>query len=235
MSIVFGTPGRRVQLVHLRTDVHAERELKSQQSLRRLEARGIDYVERVNPRATAIPEAMLAFCRRPDHISPDGKPGFELVTPAAWGCYAAHRDALAQLADTADYTIICECDTGISVPISEFCWILDEAIERIERDDAYLVNLGPDLDRMAPQEEHYYDDLFVNAWYQIPLNAYVVPNRRRDWYQARIRDSEWDSADMWLNHVFCHHRQLRLRTYRRFVDFFSGPSLIDDFVKQGNL
>jgi GR25 family glycosyltransferase involved in LPS biosynthesis len=215
----------------MRTDVTAPREVASQASLCTLTASGVQYTERVSRKTERIPEEARAFCRRPLDIAPDGQPGYMRITPPAWGCYKAHRDALAALSDAYDYTLICECDANLAVPVAEFCWIMDEAIARMVQGNVYAVNLGPDVSISLPHEEAPYGELFVNAWYQIPLNGYLVPNRAKEWYRQRIQDSEWDSADMWMNHMFYHHREVRLRTLRRFIGFFPGPSLIDNDIK----
>jgi GR25 family glycosyltransferase involved in LPS biosynthesis len=235
MPIVFGTPTRRVQLIHLRTDISAAREIESATSLQQLTVRGIDYVERINPRSTHIPASVRSFCRRPADIVDSNTPGYMKITPAAWGCYAAHRDALYALSSDHDYTLICECDAGLAVPLSEFCWIVEEAIQRMERDPVYFVNLTIHPSSIVEEEELPYDDLFTHSWYQILTTGYLVPNHRRDWFWARIRDSEWDSADMWYNHVFCHHREMRLRARKRYIGFFSGTSLIDNSIVAGTL
>ena len=221
----------KIQAIHLRTRVSDSREVFSKISLEQLKNYGIDYTEHVNQIYTKSPPK--DFCRRPADI--ESKPGiFEKglgpMKGAHYGCYLAHRQAIESIDENYDYTLIFEADAILAVGYEDFFWKLNKCIQRLEMDDVYYIGMSNNPSA-AECDVRNVDNDFCEKWNQILAHAYLIPNKRKTWYLERIKDSEWDSADLWFNHIFCHHREKRYTYREELFKQASGLSIIDETVK----
>lgn len=224
----------RIQIKHLMTKPNDLRERVSQTSLKQLERYGMVYEPIVNEPYRMIPPK--EFCRRPEHISPDNKPG-ELhpgaglgwITGGHYGCYMAHRGALETIDEVNfDYTLIFEADAFIYTGLEEFVNIVHKACFISERDNVPYIGLANNPSRSKEQ----IDELFSKTAHNQDLaHAYLIPNREKDWYLERIKDCEWDAADLWYNHVFYHHSRPRYTTNKMYSNQAEGYSLLDNQFK----
>jgi len=220
----------RIQAIHLRTRVNDFREVFSKLSLGQLKNYGIDYVEHVNQIYTKIPPK--DFCRRPLDIARNTGVFARNLGPingAAYGCFLAHLQAIESIDENYDYTLIFEADALLDTGYEDFFWKLNKCIRRAEMDDVYFIGLANNLSH--PQLEKNIDNEFDEKWHQSLAHAYLIPNKRKAWYLERIKDSEWDTADLWFNHVFCHHREKRYTYREELFKQASGLSIIDEIVK----
>ena len=220
----------RIQAVHLRTRINDSREVFSKISLEQLKNYGIDYTEHVNQIYTKSPPK--DFCRRPADIeSKTGifEKGLGPMKGAHYGCYLAHRQAIESIDENYDYTLIFEADAILAVGYEDFFWKLNKCIQRLEMDDVYFIGLANNSG--YAQCDIKIDNEFHEKWHQDLAHAYLIPNKRKTWYLERIKDSEWDSADLWFNHIFCHHREKRYTYREELFKQASGLSIIDEIVK----
>ncbi len=220
----------RIQAIHLRTRINDSREVFSKISLEQLKNYGIDYTEHVNQIYTKSPPK--DFCRRPSDIESKtgifGK-GLGPIKGAHYGCYLAHRQAIESIDENYDYTLIFEADAILAVGYEDFFWKLNKCIQRLEMDDVYFIGLANNSG--YAQCDIKIDNEFHEKWHQDLAHAYLIPNKRKTWYLERIKDSEWDSADLWFNHIFCHHREKRYIYREELFKQASGLSIIDEIVK----
>jgi len=226
----------RIQIRHLLTTPYNEREKFSMKSIKQLEEYGIDYVPIVNEVYKGFPPA--EHCRRPEHLSKTNEPG-ELypgaglgwITGRHYGCYLAHKTAVENLNRDYDYTLVFEADAYISTPIEKFVDIVYKACEIVEKDDVYYISF-------ANNPSWSIDNVDVNfsrtAHNQDLAHAYMVRNSDREWWNDRIKDSEWDAGDLWFNHIFFHHPQLRYTTNKAYSKQLDGYSLLDETIKTWN-
>ena len=220
----------RIQAIHLRTRVNDSREVFSKISLEQLKNYGIDYTEHVNQIYTKSPPK--DFCRRPADIeSKTGifEKGLGAIKSAHYGCYLAHRQAIEAIDEKYDYTLIFEADAILTTGYEDFFWKLNNCIRRLEMDDVYFIGLANNSG-YAPCDIKI-DNEFHEKWHQNLAHAYLIPNKRKTWYLERIKDSEWDSADLWFNHIFCHHREKRYTYMEELFKQASGLSIIDEIVR----
>ena len=220
----------RIQAIHLRTRINDSREVFSKISLEQLKNYGIDYTEHVNQIYTKSPPK--DFCRRPADIeSKTGifEKGLGPMKGAHYGCYLAHRQAIESIDENYDYTLIFEADAILAVGYEDFFWKLNKCIQRLEMDDVYFIGLANNSG--YAQCDIKIDNEFHEKWHQDLAHAYLIPNKRKTWYLERIKDSEWDSADLWFNHIFCHHREKRYTYREELFKQASGLSIIDEVVK----
>jgi SAM-dependent methyltransferase len=220
----------RIQIKHLMTRPNDLREMVSQASLKQLEKYGMVYEPIVNKPYTDFPPK--EFCRRPEHLSPDNKPGelypgagLGYITGPHYGCYMAHRGALETMNEYKfDYTLIFEADAFIYTGLEEFVDIVHKACFISERDDVTYISFADNPSRTKDKV----DDLFSKTAHNQDLaHAYLIPNRKKQWWMDRIKDCEWDVADLWYNHVFYHHPEKRYTTNKVYSKQAEGFSLLD--------
>jgi len=95
--------------------------------------------------------------------------------------------------------------------------------------DVYYLSLSnnPSL------EKEKVNDYFSNTGYHQTLaHAYIVKNKDKKWWLDRLNDCGWDSADLWLNHVFKNHPKLRYTTNKSYSSQGPGYSLLDEVEKK---
>jgi hypothetical protein len=227
----------RIQIKHLLSVPNDMREIVSKSSIEQLKKYGISYEQHINTPYDGM--APYEHCRRPGHISKDNipgeirdSPGLGMITGRHYGCYLAHINALKSIDDeNYDYTLIFESDAYIYTGLHEFVDIINKACFISERDDVYYISLS---NNQSSLDKIRIDSLFSNAPHQTLAHAYLIPNRTKSWWMDRIVDSEWDVADLWYNHVFCHHPKNRYTTNKIYCMQSDGISLLDNNFKKWN-
>lgn len=222
----------RIQIKHLLTRPTDAREQFSIQSIRRLSDYGMDYQPIVNTIFDG--EAPKEHCRRPEDIADVAmpiphKPGLGTLTGRHYGCYLAHRGGIESMDDSKyDYTVIFEADAYLTVDPEEFVNMLYAACAVFDRDGIYFVSFANN----SSGEMSVVDSMFTKtAHYQDLAHCYMISNKHKQWWLDRINDCEWDSGDLWLNHIFCHHPQLRYTTNKVYSKQADGLSLLDGVQK----
>jgi glycosyltransferase involved in cell wall biosynthesis len=219
----------RIQAVHLLTKPEHIRERVSVASMNQLSNYGINYIQIVNKPYTDLPPR--EHCRRPDHISMEVKTlGYMLgtITPGHYGCYLAHTDALKNMTDEYDYTLILEADAFLYVGMEEFLDVLYKACFMFEKTDVRHITFSDNPTRHKTP----IDDTFVQTGYdQDYAHCYLVANKHKDWWMEQIRDVKWDSADLWYNDVFYFTKKPRWTTHKVYSRQAEGYSLIDRKLK----
>ena len=219
----------KIQIKHLMTRPNDLRERVSSESLKQLERFGMVYEPIVNTPYKDIPPS--EHCRRPEHISPTNTPG-ELYTGAGlgwitgghYGCYMAHRFALETMNSEFDYTLIFEADAYIYTGLEEFVDIVHKACFISERDNVPYISFADNPSRSKQKIDELFSQTASN---QDLAHAYLIPNRTKQWWMDRIKDCEWDVADLWYNHVFYHHPEKRYTTNKVYSKQAEGFSLLD--------
>ena len=219
----------KIQIKHLMTRPNDLRERVSSESLKQLERFGMVYEPIVNTPYKDIPPS--EHCRRPEHISPTNTPG-ELypgaglgwITGGHYGCYMAHRFALETMNPEFDYTLIFEADAYIYTGLEEFVDIVHKACFISERDNVPYISFADNPSRSKQKIDELFSQTASN---QDLAHAYLIPNRTKQWWMDRIKDCEWDVADLWYNHVFHHYPEKRYTTNKVYSKQAEGFSLLD--------
>jgi hypothetical protein len=226
-------PTPKIQIKHLLTTPYGSRERLSIKSIRQLESYGMDYVPIVNEVYKEF--APKEHCRRPDHISPTNEPG-ELwpgaglgrITGKHYGCYLAHKTAVENLNRDYDYTLVFEADAYIYTNVDDFVDIVYKACEIAESDNVYFLSFANNPSQYKEQINEHFSKTGHN---QDLAHAYLVRNKNRQWWNDRIKDCEWDVGDLWFNHIFYHHKELRYTTNKLYSNQAEGYSLLDNTIK----
>ena len=221
----------RIQIIHMMTKPDDVREQISANSLKQLQRLGFDYKAMVNKVYDGLPPK--EFCRRPNDISESpifkGDQGIGNITGRHYGCYLAHINALKEIdTENYDYTLIFEADAFIYSNLRDFVDIVYKACFISERDDVPYISFAnnPSWKRWDVDSNFARTD-FNQDW----AHAYLIPNREKGWYMDRIKDCEWDVADLWYNHVFYNHKRPRYTTHYRYSKQAEGLSLLDNTNK----
>lgn len=226
-------PTPKIQIKHLLTTPYGTRERLSMKSIRQLESYGMDYVPIVNEVYKDF--APKEHCRRPDHLSPTNEPG-ELwpgaglgwITGKHYGCYLAHKTAVENLNRDYDYTLVFEADAYIYTSVDDFVDIVYKACEIVESDNVYFLSFANNPSQYKEQINEHFCKTGHN---QDLAHAYLVRNKDRQWWNDRIKDCEWDVGDLWFNHIFYHHKELRYTTNKLYSNQAEGYSLLDNTIK----
>jgi glycosyltransferase involved in cell wall biosynthesis len=226
-------PTPKIQIKHLLTTPYGTRERLSMKSIRQLESYGMDYVPIVNEVYKEF--APKEHCRRPDHLSPTNEPG-ELwpgaglgwITGKHYGCYLAHKTAVENLNRDYDYTLVFEADAYIYTNVDDFVDIVYKACEIAESNNVYFLSFADNPSQYKEQVNEHFSKTGHN---QDLAHAYLVRNKDREWWNDRIKDCEWDVGDLWFNHIFYHHKELRYTTNKLYSNQAEGYSLLDNTIK----
>ena len=127
-----------------------------------------------------------------------------------------------------DYTLIFEADGYLNVPVDEFVDIVYKACYIAEKNNVYYIGLA---DNSSSYKEKINEDFSKTGHNQDLAHCYLVRNSDRNWWNARIKDCEWDVGDLWFNHIFYHHDQHRYTTNKIYSKQFEGYSLLDEKIK----
>jgi len=223
-----GKNRRKIQAIHLLTNISESREKKSVEYISKLSDYGVNYKQQFNKIYDELPPT--EFCNRPNDISEKNESignGYGKLTGRHYGCYLAHINAIKNIDDEYDYTLIFEGDANIETSYEEFLDMVESCCKQSELDDVYFFGLS---NNFSPQETSV-NDMFNNTITQNLAHAYLIPNRHKKWYLERISDVPWDVADIWLNEVFLRHNKNRYATKKCYSSQLSGPSLIDNVFK----
>ena len=221
----------RIQIIHMMTRPDDVREMISQKSLKQLQRLGFDYKPMVNKVYEGLPPK--EFCRRPDDISDKpifkGDQGIGNITGRHYGCYLAHTNTLKEIdTENYDYTLIFEADAFIYSNLRDFVDIVYKACFISERDDVpYIAFANNPSWKRWDIDSNFAKTDYNQDW----AHAYLIPNRDKQWYMDRIKDCEWDVADLWYNHVFYNHKRLRYTTHYPYSKQAEGVSLLDNTNK----
>jgi hypothetical protein len=226
-------PTPKIQIKHLLTTPYGTRERLSMKSIRQLESYGMDYVPIVNEVYKDF--APKEHCRRPDHLSPTNEPG-ELwpgaglgwITGKHYGCYLAHKTAVENLNRDYDYTLVFEADAYIYTNVDDFVDIVYKACEIAESNNVYFLSFANNPSQYKEQVDEHFSKTGHN---QDLAHAYLIRNKDREWWNDRIKDCEWDVGDLWFNHIFYHHKELRYTTNKLYSNQAEGYSLLDNTIK----
>lgn len=223
----------RIQIKHMLNRPTDLREIVSVESIKQLQRYGFDY--QVINNGIYDGSAPREFCRRPEavNIRPgETEPGLGWLTGRHYGCYLSHTRTISSMDDkNFDYTIIFEGDAFLSVGVEEFANMIYKACFISERDNVYYIGLSKNTSIGYEKIDDMFDK---TAHTQDLAHAYMIPNRTKQWWLDRVKDCEWDVMDLWFNHAFCHHPQIRYRTSKVYSKQCDGFSLLDLVEKKWN-
>lgn len=181
-------------ILHILTDIDAEREVKSMQSLTKLSDFGYNYVPIISKRYTEYPPK--ESCKYPEKISlePNGK-----LTPAHYGCYLGHKKAFEKgLEINSEYMLIFECDAVIDISYENFLKKIEFAMAKIKKDDLLLFSFGfHNHSNIINKKEDYW---IVNAIYG--AHAYLIPKKSYSIIKNIYDKEKWNVADLFFNDNF---------------------------------
>lgn len=182
----------KINACHLLTDVFAEREMKSIRTISKLKDYSINYKMCLNkPYKELPPKDTCAFPEIVD-INPGGK-----LTPAHYGCYLAHKNALIQSINenNSDFTMIFECDCGIKVSLEQFVQKIHLACN--------ILNDNKELTMFSFVHHHNesileYKSNYIVISEFIGAHAYLIPKRSYKFFEELYEKTPWNVTDLFF-------------------------------------
>ena len=174
--------------MHMITDIDTDREVDSMISLTKLENYGIEYIPCVNRRYTELPPKDT--CMYPERIS--NKPG-NTVTPAHYGCYLAHKNAVLDgVNKNSDYILVFECDAIIDVSYDEFIEKLNLSCKILNDTDLLMFSFGfhNNSNIIEKQKDHWIVNKFYGA------HAYLIPKKSYKIFVDLFENEKWNVTDL---------------------------------------
>ena len=188
-----------VKIIQVSSEPEKDREIKSYDSLSKLEYR---YIRITNPRYMEYPPTYNVFDNHVDWIIGVTKPdpnkfGF---TSGHYGAWQGHMSAILASFVDKDYTLICECDCLLNVDEQFFRDRVDEAISALEKTNYKIVRFE------APNHQVEFGNKVSDNIYECNLmtlgHCYMIHSKDRDFYLNRIDNVGWHTPDWWLNFAF---------------------------------
>lgn len=215
----------KIRLVHLLTDISAEREKASIASLSPLADHGIEYVQHINE----IYRGDGHIENRPIYTGNHG--------PGHYGLFQSFKKAIEQeFAEDIDGIIICECDCIITIPHSTFAEMAREAVTVCREHLINYVSFGSHSSAdgivWSPVIEDHpnYRSFFLTDKI-IMTHCIMFPRHSREYLLRQLGTGTWDGLDIWLNWAFRTATQLppkRFAVSRETVTYqHEGMSIIE--------
>ncbi len=189
----------KVKIVQVSTDLNAEREIKSYESLSKL---GFRYIRIINQRYNEYPPTHNVFDGRTDWIVGITKPDPNQwgLTSGHYGAWQGHISAILSSFVDDDYTLICECDCLINVEKEEFINRVQEAIELMNSSNYKIVRFE------SPNFQVQFSNKVSENLYESNImtlgHCYMINSKHMDFWLDRIKNVGWHTPDWWLNFAF---------------------------------
>lgn len=183
-------PSLKIKAVHLLTKPTDERELKSVESIKKIEKFDIEYKQNINDPYTDIPP--IDNCSRPDKIS--NYPGDLKLGPGHYGSYLAHKNAiLNEWADDLDILLILECDAILTKPVEEFVNKIKEIYYECEKYKIPIFSFGPKYINS--------DSINMGSYYltslMFEMHCYIITKSNYNYVKDKLNTTPWDVFDIW--------------------------------------
>lgn len=197
-----------IKILHLLSKPNTEREQRSQESIQQLNSfDGFKYVKIINPIHTSLPPK--ENCLRPDEVQME--PGYYKLTPAHYGNYLSHKDAILNYWDTdTDAVLIFECDAVINTDLNNFVQKIKQAYEINKQEDLLIWTFGPNYGFNETVKEDY---IIISRF--VECHAYMILKEKKDMFKQLFSKVKWDVIDLFFIHY--------LKDYKKGV--FKGDPL----------
>lgn len=197
-----------------------EREVRSVNSISRLESEFVSYKRIINAPYEGLPPCDT--CSRPHDISLE--PGPKRLTGRHYGNYKSNTDAILDcVPEENTIYLFFECDAVLNDEPDFFIDKVKEADEISRKYGYNFFSFGTVRSIDREYDNHYSSTFFIES------HAYLIPFEKLEYIQDMIRRTTWDTFDYWVtydikNHVIGYFKEpIALQA--------KGVSLIDKFEK----
>ena len=230
----------QISAVHLQTndDRVRDKEQKSRESLRGLDAFGLKYTLVTNKVYTKKPP--VENCARPQYVT-DGKAtsiaeykhGESYLTPAHYGCFLSFKDAVLNHWQEGEFLLILEGDCLLETSVREFTNTIFKACTLMKKRDIGYFSFGDDktLDKgwkQSPVIEKISDiDWAYVTNHIIGIQSIMFSPMVRNDVQKAFSENPWLETDAFINNLLIeNHIKMALLTDRMTTQV-DGFSLLD--------
>lgn len=214
----------KIHLIQISSNPQDPKEIKSYNDLQKL---NVDYIRHINPNFTELPPSNLAFGDIND-IKMTKKYNEWGLTPAHYGCFKSHSQAIASAMCKDNPTIICENDVQI----------LDYELmnKKIQIGAEYMLENKYKILRLETptfrneKNRGCYNQLTNDLWESnrmIGAYCYMVNPNEKLWWLETILKKGWHAWDIFLNYTFQSEHLPMLSFKEELTYFYEGGSIID--------
>ncbi len=218
----------KIKIVHMLVDIEGEREKESIRHLEKLSKHANwTYVQMVNPLYKNLPPKET--CARPNDVQV--KSGEYKLTPAHYGNFSAHRDAINEhLNEEFDAVLFCECDAVFIKPVHEVHKAIMDRLDDINQYDLYYMSFG----KRIPDWNHEDHAYFGITDRMSEAHCYLISTdkKRKTYFRKKLKDTKWDTYDLWLNNNIFPDKKCGIVKTPISIQC-SGESYLDNSFKDG--
>jgi len=219
----------RIKLVHILTEIDAQREIASVESVSGVSEYGVDYIKQVNTRYKGD------GWKNTPAIS---QSQFTNHGPGHFGAFQSFKKAIIDnFTPDVDALVLCECDCIIETSLDFFVKKLSDGIDFCNRYQIEYLSLGSRfvngfLQSPVIEEIESYPDFYVTNKI-ILAHCLVLPQRSRQFLLEALNKYSWDSPDIWFNEVYWREGRSKFGIIKeRLARQHEGLSLIDNVWKE---
>jgi hypothetical protein len=215
----------RAKLVHIVSELEAEIEKKSIDSVSKLASKNLEYTIHLNPLTKEFDSNRL-----PLETNPNLKPGH-------FGCFEAFRKAIVEdFGEDFDFLIVCERDCVLERSPEEILDLLQKTYRVMKRENIYYFSFGDtaDLEFKYPQSDRIRDleDFAFVTDKIIGLQFIIFSKESKKFTKQMFEEKRWYGMDIWLNIVFNENSLPMGILNERVTTQLDGYSLIDQMDKK---
>ena len=188
----------KIKLAHILTDLSAEREIASVESLSVLSNFGIQYIQQIN-----IPykgEDWKSIKNWANDIYPHHGPGH-------YGAFQSFKKAILEnFTSDIDGLILCECDCVLSVDPLVFSEQVKKAEMFCKDKELSLYSFGSSsINDVVHSPAHEFDPKYSHSYVTdkiVCAHCIFLPASEREFLREEISYRPWETPDVWFNMVF---------------------------------
>jgi len=221
---------KNLKLVHILTDISAERERVSISHLKDVSNHGIEYIQQINIPYTG--DEYLSIIPITGGDPKNYKPGH-------WGAFQSFKKAvLNNFTDDIDGLILCECDCILDITPEMFCQLAHRASEFCEKHQIKYFSFGDTTVGGTLQSYPHGEPDTEYPEFQITTkiilaHCVLLPRHARDYFLRAYQEFSWESPDVWLNEAVWRTGVSSHAIMKKPVAFqHPGFSLIDNTWKE---
>jgi hypothetical protein len=219
---------KKLKLVHILTDISAERESVSISHLERVSNHGIEYIQQIN-----IPYTGDEYLS----ITPITGGDPNNYKPGHWGAFQSFKKAvLDNFTEDIDGLILCECDCILDISAEEFSLLAERASQFCEKHTIKYLSFGDTTVCGTLQSYPHGDDEeypeFQITTKVVLAHCVLLSKNSRDYFLRAYEEFSWESPDIWFNEAIWRSGVSSHAIIKKPVAFqHAGFSLIDQMWK----
>lgn len=219
---------KKLKLVHILTDISAEREISSINQLMNITEYGIEYTQRINEIYDGDDWS------KTNPLSGSDISGY---SRGHYGAFQSTKSAfLEEFTEDLDALVICECDCILSIELEDFAKIINRGVDFCNKHSIKYMSLGDthvrgELQSIAYELDDEFEEFQITTKV-ILTHCIIIPRHALDYFTYAFNNFSWDTTDVWFNEAIWRSGVSSHAITKKPVAFqHAGFSLIDGMWK----